>query len=274
MKRLDLLSVSLVTALLFCACSDDGDSSVNATSLNVSSSSLLESSSEASSAETNKSISSSSEVKSSESGNSVADDPVSSSSVDVVSSSSLSADLPTFSKYLAQFAAPGENALDFDSHVIAYNTYFSINCEDKVVSYNERDEIVLLKSISNEDIAECFPKTTEFLNKKFSSKDNVKFYAATFYTGVTPLAFVLNEFASDSIRVSAVSPTPESGKACYQESTGPIAMFLVADTDGLVKDENVSIAFKSIKSEIWKCSDGSSPDVVKAYGEWFSDSLL
>ena len=271
MKRINFHSISvsfsLAALLLFCACSDDSDSSVNATSLNTSSDSVLDSSSDVSYSETKKNISSSSVVVSSESGSSAADNPVS-------SSSSLSADFPTFSKYLAQFVAPGENTLDFDSHVMAYNTYFSIKCEDEVVSYDESEEIILLKSISNENIAECFPKTTEFLNKKFSSKDNVKFYVVSFNTGVAPLAFVLDKFTSDTISTSVVSPSPELGKNCYQETTGPIAIFLIADTEGLVKKENIPIVSKEIKSEIWKCGAGASPDVVKVYGEWFNDSLL
>jgi len=52
-------------------------------------------------------------------------------------------------------------------------------------------------------------------------------------------------------------------------------MFLVADSDGLVKDENIPISGKGVRSDIWKC-DESGRDIpsVKNFGEWYSDSLL
>ena len=267
MKRLSI--VSLITSLMFCACSDDGDSSVNfaPAPTNISSSSLMSPSSDVPYSETDIPVSSSS-------------DEVSSSSVDAASSSSENAssssvetDQPTFSKYISQFAAPGESSVSFDSHVLAINAYgFSSKCEESMFSYvGEYELLVPLKSISEENIAECFPKTAPLLKNKFSS--NVKFYAVLFEVGADPLFVILNKLTNDEISFVEVHP---GGDGCILSAWVTETIFLIADTDGVVKDGKIPpFTGELFRSEIWKCEDnGRHTPSVKNFGEWYSDSLL
>ncbi|MBP5440090.1 MAG: hypothetical protein J6Y14_04155 [Fibrobacter sp.] len=267
MKRLSI--VSLISSLMFCACSDDGDSSVNfaPAPTNVSSSSLMSSSSDVPYSETDIPVSSSS-------------DEVSSSSVDAASSSSENAssssvesDQPTFSKYISQFAAPGESSVSFDSHVLAINAYgFSSKCEESMFSYvGEYELLVPLKSISEENIAECFPKTAPLLKNKFSS--NVKFYAVLVEVGADPLFVILNKLTNDEISFVEVHP---GGDGCILSTWVTETIFLIADTDGVVKDGKIPpFTGELFRSEIWKCEDnGRHTPSVKNFGEWYSDSLL
>ena len=254
---------------MFCACSDDGDSSVNfaPAPTNVSSSSLMSSSSDVPYSETDIPVSSSS-------------DEVSSSSVDAASSSSENAssssvesDQPTFSKYISQFAAPGESSVSFDSHVLAINAYgFSSKCEESMFSYvGEYELLVPLKSISEENIAECFPKTAPLLKNKFSS--NVKFYAVLVEVGADPLFVILNKLTNDEISFVEVHP---GGDGCILSTWVTETIFLIADTDGVVKDGKIPpFTGELFRSEIWKCEDnGRHTPSVKNFGEWYSDSLL
>lgn len=267
MKRLSI--VSLITSLMLCACSDDGDSSVNfaPAPTNVSSSLLMSSSSDVPYSETDIPVSSSS-------------DEVSSSSVDAASSSSENAssssvesDQPTFSKYISQFAAPGESSVSFDSHVLAINAYgFSSKCEESMFSYvGEYELLVPLKSISEENIAECFPKTAPLLKNKFSS--DVKFYAVLVEVGADPLFVILNKLTNDEISFVEVHP---GGDGCILSTWVTETIFLIADTDGVVKDGKIPpFTGELFRSEIWKCEDnGRHTPSVKNFGEWYSDSLL
>jgi hypothetical protein len=266
MKRLSI--VSLITSLMLCACSDDGDSSVNfaPAPTNVSSSSLMSSSSDVPYSETDIPVSSSS-------------DEVSSSSVDAASSSSENAssssvetDQPTFSKYISQFAAPGESSVSFDSHVLAINAYgFSSKCADVMVRLDVEDDMIFLNSISEENIAECFPKTAPLLKNKFSS--DVKFYTVLVQVGADPLFVILNKLTNDEISFVEVHP---GGDGCILSAWVTETIFLIADTDGVVKDGKIPpFTGELFRSEIWKCEDGGRRiPSVKNFGEWFSDSLL
>ena len=271
MKRLGLYTtaISLISSLMFCACSDDGDSGVNfaSTPTSVSSSSLINSSSDVANSETDRPASSPS-------------DEVSSSSVDAASSSSENAssssvetDQPTFSKYISQFAAPGESSVSFDSHVLAVNAYsISHKCEESMFSYVGEDELLVpLKSISEENIAECFPKTAPLLKNKFSS--NVKFYAVLVKVGADPLFVILNKLTNDEISFVEVHP---GGDGCILSAWVTETIFLIADTDGVVKDGKIPpFTGELFRSDIWKCEDnGRHTPSVKNFGEWYSDSLL
>ena len=255
---------------MLCACSDDGDSSVNfaPAPTNVSSSSLMSSSSDVPYSETDIPVSSSS-------------DEVSSSSVETASSSSESAssssvetDQPTFSKYIAQFAELSENAVSFDSHVLAINAYDNVpsKCADVLVRLDDEDDMIFLNSVSEENIAECFPKTAPLLSKKFASEmGNMKFYAVIVEMGENPTFAVLSKFAADEIYINVVHP----GGNCILETWGPQVMYLVADLEGFVQKEDIPITREVIQSEIWKCEDnGRHTPSVKNFGEWYSDSLL
>ena len=267
MKRLSI--VSLITSLMFIACSDDGDSSVNfaPAPTNVSSSSLMSSSSDVPYSETDIPVSSSS-------------DEVSSSSVDAASSSSENAssssvetDQPTFSKYISQFAELSENAVSFDSHVLAINAYdVPSKCADVMARLDEKEDMIFLNSVSEENIAECFPKTAPLLSKKFASEmGNMKFYAVIVEMGENPTFAVLSKFAADVIYINVVHP----GGNCILETWGPQVMYLVADLEGFVQKEDIPITREVIQSEIWKCEDnGRHTPSVKNFGEWYSDSLL
>ena len=268
MKRLSI--VSLITSLMFCACSDDGDSSVNFAPVptNVSSSSLMSSSSDVPYSETDIPVSSSTNDVS------LSSVETASSSSESASSSSVETDQPTFSKYIAQFAELSENAVSFDSHVLAINAYgFSSKCEESMFSYvGEYELLVPLKSISEENIAECFPKTAPLLSKKFASEmGNMKFYAVIVEMGENPTFAVLSKFAADEIYINVVHP----GGNCILETWGPQVMYLVADLEGFVQKEDIPITREVIQSEIWKCEDnGRHTPSVKNFGEWYSDSLL
>ena len=266
MKRLSI--VSLITSLVFCACSDDGDSSVNfaPAPTNVSSSSLTSSSSDVVYSETNNPASSSL-------------DDVSSSSVDMASSSSENAssssvetEQPTFSKYLSQFAVPSENSVSFDSHVLAINAYdVPSKCADVMARLDEKEDMIFLNSVSEENIAECFPKTALLLKNKFSS--DVKFYIVVVEVGADPLFVVLKKITNSEINFVEVHP---GGDDCLLSTWVTETMFLVADADEIFKEGKIPpFTGELFRSEIWKCEDnGRHTPSVKNFGEWFSDSLL
>ncbi|MBO6076361.1 MAG: hypothetical protein J6P15_04435 [Fibrobacter sp.] len=270
MKRHGLYTtaISLISSLMFIACSDDGDSSVNfvPTLTSTSSSSLISSSSDVAYSENDNPVSSST-------------NDVSSSSVETASSSSESAisssagiDQPTFSKYISQFAAPGESSVSFDSHVLAINAYgFSSKCADVMVRLDVEDDMIFLNSISEENIAECFPKTAPLLKNKFSS--DVKFYTVLVQVGADPLFVILNKLTNDEISFVEVHP---GGDGCILSTWVIETIFLIADTDGIIKDGKMPpYTGKLFRSEIWKCEDeGRRIPSVKNLGEWYNDSLL
>jgi len=198
--------------------------------------------------------------------------PVSSSSVENFSSSEFS-EQPTFSKYLSQFAEPGENSISFDSHVVALNAGdLSNKCEETVVRYDVDGNVIPLSPFSEELFAECFPKTAPLLSKKFAlEKGTVKFYAVIMDMADDPTFAVLSRFATDEIYFNVVYP----GGVCILATWGPRIIYLVADTEGIVQEEVIPIAGKIVQSEIWKCDEtGHGLSNVKNGGEWFSDSLL
>lgn len=189
---------------------------------------------------------------------------------DNVSSSSTISDSPTFSKYLAQFVSLGEKSLNFDGHVVAFNAgALSLKCEENMVSYvGEEERLVPLKSISEENIAECFPKTASLLKNKFSP--DVKFYAVVVHTSANPQIAVLDKFTRDEIGYSIVNPKGE----CYLTDDGSLVIFLVADEDGVLENENIPFNVQTAYSESWTCNEKGHVLNSKIGGEWYSDSLL
>lgn len=268
MKRYNLISFALASLIVVGACSDDGDSSVNfaPAPTNVSSSSLMSSSSDVPYSETDIPVSSSSDEDSSSSVE------VASSSSENAISSSAGTDQPTFSKYISQFAAPGESSVSFDSHVLAVNAYsISSKCEESMFSYvGEYELLVPLKSISEENVADCFPKTAPLIKNKFSS--DVNFYAVLVEVGADPLFVVLNKLTNDEISFVEVHP---GGDGCILSTWVIEMIFLIADTDEIIKDGKMPpYTGKLFRSDIWKCDESGSPPNVKNFGEWYSDSLL
>lgn len=245
--------ISLITVLFFSACSDNHDSSVSASigSSNSSSKSPFEY------------LSSGTTIPEKQ-------DHTSSSDQETISSSNTE-NFSTFSKFLAQFTASSEKSLKFDSHVMAYNTDLTTSCEQSMISYDENENIIPLKAISNENIAECFPTTFPLLNEKYSSLNSIKFFVVIMYMAESPLILTLNEFLNDKITFYVMYP----GSNCLVNATGPIVMFLIADTENVINKENISITSKQIQSESWICDEKKNfPNDIEPYGEWFSDSLL
>ena len=270
MKRHGLYTtaISLISSLMFIACSDGGDSSMNVVPAptSVSSSSLISSSSDFVYSEMNNSVSSSSDEDSSSSVE------VASSSSENAISSSAGTDQPTFSKYISQFAAPGESSVSFDSHVLAVNAYsISSKCADVMVRLDEEDDMIFLNSISEESIAECFPKTAPLLKNKFSS--DVKFYTVLVQVGADPLFVILNKLTNNEISFVEVHP---GGDGCILSAWVTETIFLIADTDGIIKDGKMPpYTGKLFRSDIWKCDEsGRHIPSVKNLGEWYNDSLL
>lgn len=264
MKRFSLISfslASLIIAFILGACSYDSvpNASVVPAPSSTSSSSLISSSSDVAYSENDNPVSLSSAE-------------VSSSSIDVNLSSSSISDQPTFSKYISQFVSPGENSINFDSHVLAVNAYsISSKCADVMVRLDEEDDMIFLNSISEESIAECFPKTAPLLKNKFSS--NVKFYAVLVEVGADPLFVILNKLTNDEISFVEVHP---GGDGCILSTWVIETIFLIADTDGIIKDGKMPpYTGKFFRSDIWKCDEsGRHIPSVKNFGEWYSDSLL
>lgn len=254
------LSLFFGIALIFSACSDNQDSSTNASTepSNYSSSSSFEESSK--------------DIESSESTISENGNFVSSSSITNTSSSSSTTSLPTLSGFLSQFTTPSEMELEFDNHVMAYNSSLTPSCEETIVSYDEDERIVPLQAVSNETIEECFPQTAPLLNQIFTSNTEVNFYAFVLEMSATPQFAVLNKFAEDGINIVVVNP---GGETCIQNTWGPIVAFLLADVNGSINTENIPITGKEIQSQIWTCDEkGNVPVDIKTTGEWFGDSLL
>ena len=128
-----------------------------------------------------------------------------------------------------------------------------------------------MNSISEESIAECFPKTAPLLKNKFSS--NVKFYAVLVEVGADPLFVILNKLTNDEISFVEVHP---GGDGCILSTWVIETIFLIADTDGIIKDGKIPpFTGELFRSEIWKCEDeGRRIPSVKNFGEWYNDSLL
>ena len=247
MKRTNLIivTISMIASLMLCACSDDNEPNTMAWDPSIVSSSF---SSNAAYSETNRQVSSS-------------------STEDFL-------EQRKFSNYLSQFVSPGENSINFDSHVVAFNAGgFSNKCEEAVVRYDVDGNVIPLSSFSEELFAECFPKTAPLLSKKFSLEmKTVKFYAVIMDMADDPTFAVLSRFATDEIYFNVVYP----GGVCILATWGPRIIYLVADTEGFVQEEDIPIAGKIVQSEIWKCNESGSAGLpnVKIGGEWYNDSLL
>lgn len=245
MKRTNLIfvTISMIASLMLSACSDDSEPNTMAWDPSIVSSSF---SSNAAYSETNRQVSSS-------------------STEDFL-------EQRKFSNYLSQFVSPGENSINFDSHVLAVNAYsISSKCADVMVRLDEEDDMIFLNSISEESIAECFPKTAPLLKNKFSS--NVKFYAVLVEVGADPLFVILNKLTNDEISFVEVHP---GGDGCILSTWVIETIFLIADTDGIIKDGKMPpYTGKLFRSDIWKCDEsGRHIPSVKNFGEWYSDSLL
>jgi hypothetical protein len=193
------------------------------------------------------------------------------SSVIAPSEPSTAADLPTFSKLLAPFAASDEKGIRFDSHVMAYNTSPSSTCESAMVSYSENEEIIPIKPISKENIAECFPLTAPLLSNKFLAEaTEAKFYAFITYMAESPQVLVLDKLEVDKISMITIYP----GDNCIVDATGSIVMFLIADTDNAITKETISIIGTEIHSESWVCDEKHHfINEIDPYGEWINDSI-
>jgi hypothetical protein len=234
----------MIASLMLSACSDDNEPNTMAWDPSIVSSSF---SSNAAHSETNRQVSSS-------------------STEDFL-------EQRKFSNYLSQFVSPGENSINFDSHVVAFNAGgFSNKCEEAVVRYDVDGNVIPLSSFSEELFAECFPKTAPLLSKKFSLEmKTVKFYAVIMDMADDPTFAVLSRFATDEIYFNVVYP----GGVCILATWGPRIIYLVADTEGFVQEEDIPIAGKIVQSEIWKCNESwSGLPNVKIGGEWYNDSLL
>jgi hypothetical protein len=156
--------------------------------------------------------------------------------------------------------------------VLAINAYgFSSKCADVMVRLDVEDDMIFLNSISEESIAECFPKTAPLLKNKFSS--DVKFYTVLVQVGADPLFVILNKLTNDEISFVEVHP---GGDGCILSTWVIETIFLIADTDGIIKDGKMPpFTGKLFRSEIWKCEDeGRRIPSVKNLGEWYNDSLL
>ncbi len=234
----------MIASLMLSACSDDNEPNTMAWDPSIVSSSF---SSNAAYSETNRQVSSS-------------------STEDFL-------EQRKFSNYLSQFVSPGEISINFDSHVVAFNVGgFSNKCEEAVVRYDVDGNVIPLSSFSEELFAECFPKTAPLLSKKFSLEmKTIKFYAVIMDMADDPTFAVLSKFATDEIYFNVVYP----GGVCILATWGPRIIYLVADTEGFVQEEDIPIAGKIVQSEIWKCNESVSglPN-VKIGGEWYNDSLL
>ena len=274
--QLTTASVSLISSLLFFACSSE-NSDIIATpySEETTSSSSLAYSSSATHATFEQPTSSSTDAISSENENLISSssfENVSISSAEQPVSSSATGDSQLFSTYLAQFQSQGESITEFDNHVVAINVdAFSASCENAVVSYDENEMIIPFNAISLENIEKCFPQTASHLSNKFTDIENIEFYTAIVQLGASPQGVVLDKFTSDEISIKAISP---GGEKCILDSWGPMVLFLIADTDNLVKEENIPIIRKTEKSNTWLCNEKGTPSSIKNGGEWFNDSLL
>lgn len=193
------------------------------------------------------------------------------SSVNTPSASSTATELPTFSKFLAPFTASVEKGIGFDSHVMAYNASLSSKCESAMVSYNEDEELIPIKPIFKENIAECFPLAAPLLNNKFSSEAaEVKFYAFTTYMAESPQILILDKIEEGRISMTVMYP----GENCVVDATGSMVMFLIVDTDNSITEENISITGTEIHSESWVCDEKHQfINEIDPYGEWINDSI-
>ena len=84
---------------------------------------------------------------------------------------------------------------------------------------------------------------------------------------------VLNKLTADELSFIEGRPGCEE---CLLSPWVTETIFLIADTDGVVKDGKIPpFTGELFRSDIWKCEDnGRHTPSVKNFGEWYSDSLL
>lgn len=177
----------------------------------------------------------------------------------------------TLSAYAAQFARPED--LSFDSHVVAYNGSIPLleeSTEQETISYANGQ----IRLISRDNIAKFYPLTDSIID--FSKRNiSCKYYEVGASDYTQPTAHILTKVTRDTIETISIYRGYNNDKTllpCMVTNSISFVTFLIEDCEGII-NENTVVSRRYAESGRWICGT-SNEYKVRAYGEWYNDSLL
>lgn len=177
----------------------------------------------------------------------------------------------TLSAYAAQLARPED--LSFDSHVVAYNGSIPLleeSTEQEKISYANGQ----IRLISRDNIAKFYPLTDSIID--FSKRNiSCKYYEVGASDYTQPTAHILTKVTRDTIEAISIYRGYNNDKTlrpCMVTNNISFVTFLIEDCEGII-NENTVVSRRYAESGRWICGT-SNEYKVRAYGEWYNDSLL
>lgn len=177
----------------------------------------------------------------------------------------------TLSAYAAQLARPED--LSFDSHVVAYNGSIPLleeSTEQETISYANGQ----IRLISRDNIAKFYPLTDSIID--FSKRNiSCKYYEVGASDYTQPTAHILTKVTRDTIETISIHRGYNNDKTllpCMVTNSISFVTFLIEDCEGII-NENTVVSRRYAESGRWICGT-SNEYKVRAYGEWYNDSLL
>lgn len=184
---------------------------------------------------------------------------------------SIDTSFKTLSTYAAQFARPED--LSFDSHVVAYNGSIPLleeSTEQETISYANGQ----IRLISRDNIAKFYPLTDSIID--FSKRNiSCKYYEVGASDYTQPTAHILTKVTRDTIETISIYRGYNNDKTlhpCAVTNSISFVTFLIEDCEGII-NENTVVSRRYAESSRWICGT-SNEYKVRAYGEWYNDSLL
>ena len=177
----------------------------------------------------------------------------------------------TLSAYAAQLARPED--LSFDSHVVAYNGSIPLleeSTEQETISFANGQ----IRLISRDNIAKFYPLTDSIID--FSKRNiSCKYYEVGASDYTQPTAHILTKVTRDTIETISIYRGYNNDKTllpCMVTNSISFVTFLIEDCEGII-NENTVVSRRYAESGRWICGT-SNEYKVRAYGEWYNDSLL
>ncbi|MCQ2124588.1 MAG: hypothetical protein MJZ25_10425 [Fibrobacter sp.] len=177
----------------------------------------------------------------------------------------------TLENYAFQYARPED--LSFDSHVVAYNGSIPLleeSTEQETISYANGQ----IRLISRDNIAKFYPLTDSIID--FSKRNiSCKYYEVGASDYTQPTAHILTKVTRDTIETISIYRGYNNDKTlhpCAVTNSISFVTFLIEDCEGII-NENTVVSRRYAESSRWICGT-SNEYKVRAYGEWYNDSLL